>query len=121
MAKKAKNTKSASKTVFYKNPKFQKVLGLVLILFAFLLFVSFLSHIFTANADEVLVEETIIDDFGNETTIVNEKNALGKLGVILSNFFVKNMFGIPAFFITFLLTVYGANLLFSVNSLNGKK
>ncbi|MCB0540227.1 MAG: DNA translocase FtsK 4TM domain-containing protein, partial [Bacteroidetes bacterium] len=121
MAKKVKNTKSTSKTVFYKNPKFQKVLGLVLILFAFLLFVSFLSHIFTANADEVLVEETIIDDFGNETTIVNEKNALGKLGVILSNFFVKNMFGIPAFFITFLLTVYGANLLFSVKQFKWKK
>lgn len=123
MAKKTKNSSTIieSKTLFYKNPKFQKVLGLVLILFAFLLFVSFFSHIFTANADEVLVEETIIDDFGNETKIVNEKNALGKLGVVLSNFFVKNMFGIPAFFISILLAVYGANLLFSVKYFKWKK
>ncbi len=106
---------------FLKSNKLKKIVGLILILTAFLFLISFISHISTAHKDEVLVSEVIVDDLGNETTIYNESNALGKFGVFFSKIFVRNMFGLGAFFIVALLFVYGANLLFSRKIFRWKK
>lgn len=106
---------------FLKSNKLKKIVGLILILVSFLFLISFISHISSAHKDEVLVGELIIDELGNESTVYNESNALGKFGVFFSNAFVRNMFGLSAFFIVFLLFIYGANLLFSRKFFRWKK
>jgi S-DNA-T family DNA segregation ATPase FtsK/SpoIIIE len=98
---------------FLKSNKLKKIAGLLLILFAFLLFISFLSYLNTAFADETLVGETVLDELGSELVIFKEQNALGKFGIFFSQLFIRNMFGLSALFIVILLFVYGSNLLFS--------
>jgi S-DNA-T family DNA segregation ATPase FtsK/SpoIIIE len=106
---------------FLKSNKLKKIAGVVLILFSFLLFISFLSYLNSAYADEVLVSTLSIDEFGNEISLGNEQNALGKFGVFFSQLIIRNMFGLSAFFIVVLLFVFGANLLFSKKIFKWKK
>ena len=106
---------------FLKSNKLKKIIGVVFILFSFLLFISFLSYLNTAYADETLVPTTIVDELGNEVEVLNEQNALGKFGVFFSQLFIRNMFGLSAFFIVALLFVYGANMLFSKKLFKWKK
>ena len=106
---------------FLKSNKLKKIAGVVLILFSFLLFISFISYLNSAYADEVLVNTTSIDEFGNEINVGNEQNALGKFGVFFSQLVMRNMFGLCAFFIVVLLFVFGANLLFSRKIFKWKK
>ena len=56
---------------FLKRNKLKKIAGVVLILFSFLLFISFLSYLNSAYADEVLVSTLSIDEFGNEISLGN--------------------------------------------------
>jgi S-DNA-T family DNA segregation ATPase FtsK/SpoIIIE len=105
----------------WQSGKLKKIAGLVLVLFSFLLFVSFLSYLFSGNNDEALVQEIVIDEFGNEVSRMNEDNALGKFGVYFSNLLLRNLFGLSAFFIVVLLFVYGSNMLFNKKIFKWKK
>jgi S-DNA-T family DNA segregation ATPase FtsK/SpoIIIE len=106
---------------FLKSNKLKKIAGVVLILFSFLLFISFVSYLNSAYADEVLVSSNSIDEFGNEISTGNEQNALGKFGDFFSKLIIRNMFGLGSFFLVVLLFVFGANLLFSRKIFKWKK
>jgi len=119
--KKIKEKKETSSVFFLKQNKYKKIAGLILILLAFLLVISFISHIFNYQADETLVGEILIDVDGNEYNSYQEKNALGLFGVKASHLLMTKTFGIGAFLIAFLLFIYGANLLFSKKLFKWKK
>ena len=101
--------------------QYKKIAGLVLILFALLFFVSFISYLFTWHLDEASVSSMLVDEFNNESTKPSYANALGKFGFNVSEIFVKKSFGLSALFISVLLFVYGANLLFSKKIFKWKK
>lgn len=119
--KKQKDQHEEPSIPLFKEGKFQKIAGVVCLLLAFMLLIAFSSHLFTYQNDEVLIEELVIDDMGNETVVLAENNALGKFGVNVAQLFIKNLFGIPSFLIIALLIIYGVNLLLLKNIFKWKK
>ena len=115
MARKTKTTKQ--KTV--KKPRFQKtkaffnnrqthtVFGLFLILFSIFLIIAFFSFFFSWQADQ-----STLTQFADKT--VETKNLLGKIGAVLSHFFIYDGFGIAAFILPILLFVSGLYWLFNM-------
>ncbi len=96
-----KNGNSKSKKpafLFLKNEKFQKVLGLFLILFSFILAISLVSWIFTSWVDDA-------------SGSAGSRNWIGDFGRAVSSFFVDNLFGLSSILFAFLFFIYGVRLL----------
>ncbi len=96
-----KNGRAKSKKsvfLFLKNEKFQKITGLFLILFSFVLAISLVSWIFTWWMD---------DASGG----AGAHNWVGNSGRAISNFFVGNLFGLSSILFAFLFFIYGVKLL----------
>jgi S-DNA-T family DNA segregation ATPase FtsK/SpoIIIE len=125
MAKTTKAKKTADdkseEIPLLKDGRLKRIFGLILILFSFLFLLSIVSHIFTGNADEVTTSTVVVDDFGNELKTNNEKNILGVFGAFVSKILVKNLFGLCALFIPFLMVIYGVNILFDKKIFKWKK
>jgi S-DNA-T family DNA segregation ATPase FtsK/SpoIIIE len=115
-----KQSKKFSFNVF-KEDKNKRILGLILLLLGFLMFVSFISSILNSNADQVIVPQTITTDFGNEIVQNISDNALGIFGSWVSRIFMDNMFGLGAFALVFLIFGIGANLIFNKRIIKVKK
>ena len=119
MARTKKKTKTTKKRQF-KRPSLtlsnqQKlVAGSFLIIFGMLLFISFVSYFFTGNADE-----SIINEF--TTREVEAKNWLSKIGAWLSNFFIKQGFGVAAFIFSGLTVLTGVFITFNIDKARLKK
>ncbi|MGB0885583.1 MAG: DNA translocase FtsK 4TM domain-containing protein [Chitinophagales bacterium] len=109
--KKAKKTIKKAKFNFLKDERIKRIFGLILLLLSFLLFVSFVSHIFTGNADQAMTSEIVVDNLEGEIEKVQANNALGIFGAAVSKLFMTNMFGLAAFFLSALIFVYGFNLM----------
>ena len=92
----AKSKKSAF--LFLKNEKFQKILGLFLILFSIILAISLVSWIFTSWVDDV-------------SRSAVSHNWVGNFGRAVSSFFVDNLFGLSSILFAFLFFIYGVKLL----------
>ena len=92
----AKSKKSVF--LFLKNEKFQKITGLFLILFSFILAISLISWIFTWWMDDA-------------SRGAAAHNWVGNSGRAISNFFIGNLFGLSSILFAFLFFIYGVNLL----------
>jgi len=83
--------------------------GLILILFSILLTISFVSFFYTWKQDQDILYlgwyRYIFD------TSVQIENPVGKIGLLLSNIFIYNWFGIASFGFVFLLIIAGFRLL----------
>ncbi|RLD50903.1 MAG: hypothetical protein DRJ05_19020, partial [Bacteroidetes bacterium] len=88
----AKSKKSVF--LFLKNEKFQKITGLFLILFSFILAISLVSWIFTWWMDDASRD-------------VSAHNWIGSSGRAISNFFVGNLFGLSSILFAMLFFIYG--------------
>ncbi len=82
-----------------------KLAGVVFLFFAFYFFIAFTSYLFTWKIDQDRVlrfswELLLNGDF-------EMANWLGRLGAIVSNFFFYYLFGLPSFFIVYVLTILG--------------
>ncbi|MGB1247628.1 MAG: DNA translocase FtsK 4TM domain-containing protein [Chitinophagales bacterium] len=119
--KKKPSKKSMEVPTFLKDGRWKRILGLVFLLVAFLMTVSFASHVLVGKADMGAQEIVTVDDFGAETIVYQDKNALGRLGAWMSNVFVRNMFGLSSFMLAGLLAIYGVNLLFAKKIFKVKK
>ncbi|MCK9255424.1 MAG: DNA translocase FtsK [Bacteroidales bacterium] len=117
---KAKNTKDkkAKKSLinkdnqiikFFKDEKFKISLGLFLLGFAILLCLSFTSYLFTWKADQSMLETGFKGLFSNSDFKV--ENWMGKIGALLSNYFIYNLFGLPSFSFVLIFGVFGLRLL----------
>lgn len=112
----AKKTNETSKAPSKKSriPSFvlsnqQKlVFGSFLIIFGFILFIAFLSHLFTGEADQ-----STLSDFSSRE--VKTDNWVSKSGAWLSNFFMTQGFGVSSFIISILVFLSGIYVLMNLN------
>ncbi|MBL7739321.1 MAG: DNA translocase FtsK 4TM domain-containing protein [Chitinophagaceae bacterium] len=86
-----------------------KITGAVSLLVSIFLFIAILSYFFTWKEDQAQVFRGSI--LMNEGVKVN--NLLGRLGAVVSHFFVYKCFGIASLLISTFFFVVGVNLLFS--------
>ena len=81
-----------------------KLAGIVFLFIAFYFFVAFTSYLFTWDDDQDQVLrfswELLLGDF-------EMANWLGRLGAIVSNFFFYYLFGLPSFFLVYVMFVLG--------------
>ncbi|WP_375238795.1 DNA translocase FtsK 4TM domain-containing protein [Aurantibacter sp.] len=107
-SKKEKTPKSKTKLPAFKFPKFELtnqhrlILGSLLGCLGLILFVSFLSFLFTGQADQ-----STISEFTDKT--IEAKNWMNKSGAWLSHIFILKGFGIAAFLLsglTLLSSIY---------------
>ncbi len=89
--------------VFIKSNRFRKIRGVFYILLSLFLFVIFVSYLFHWKEDETLV-------LGSDSDIPIQ-NIGGTIGANLGHFFIRNLFGITSFGLVFLLFIYGFRLL----------
>ncbi|MGB5417545.1 DNA translocase FtsK [Algibacter sp.] len=113
MAKsKTKAKKAPSKKL--KAPSFklssqQKlVFGSFLVIAGLLLFIAFVSHLFSGDADQ-----STLSDFASRE--VKTKNWLSKSGAWLSDFFIQRGFGVSAFIFSGLTFLSGVYVLMNIN------
>jgi S-DNA-T family DNA segregation ATPase FtsK/SpoIIIE len=87
-----------------------KITGAVLLLVSIFLFIAFISYFFTWSNDYDVVSKGSSILFDNTLQV---KNLLGKLGALVSHFFIFKTFGIASLLICTFFFVAGVNLLFS--------
>jgi S-DNA-T family DNA segregation ATPase FtsK/SpoIIIE len=99
------------KTNFWSDGRLTKIIGLFLILFSFILFASFTSFLFNASADLSDVGNRAMRSLTDNSVKVN--NRMGRLGAILAQTFINNLFGLSAYILPLLSFITGFNLFFS--------
>ena len=112
MAKKKRNKKKASKKtkkLSYKLSNQQKlVFGSLLLILGILLFIAFLSHFFTGQADQSTLSEFTTRD-------VQTQNWLSKIGAWISELFIYRGFGLASFIFSGLIFITGIYILLGIN------
>jgi S-DNA-T family DNA segregation ATPase FtsK/SpoIIIE len=102
---KKKDKKPAEKkSSFFRDERFRFVMGILFTGLAIYLLIAFNSYLFTWNYDQSV--ETTLTATGEQA-----KNWSGKIGHIISGFFIGNGFGIGAFFVPLIIAALGLTLL----------
>jgi len=115
MKKKKKDTsaQSFSEAIGVKdalhNERATFILGLILLVAAVYMLISFFSYFNTAAADQSLLENPRTDDVLNESRVF--RNYCGSIGAYISYFFIKRCFGLAAIIIPCYLILAGLRLL----------
>ncbi|MFA9289667.1 MAG: DNA translocase FtsK [Solirubrobacteraceae bacterium] len=84
------------------------VLGVILLSFSFLLFLSFISFLINWQEDQ-----SQLSNFFNRG--LKTENLLGKIGTTLGDFFIFNGIGVMAFFLPILLLLIGIRIFYPYN------
>lgn len=108
MAKKKKAAKSNRKLSFALSNQQKLVLGSLLLILGILLFIAFLSHFFTGEADQSTLSEFASRD-------VETKNWLSKIGAWASDLFIYRGFGVASFIFSGLIFISGIYILLGIN------
>jgi S-DNA-T family DNA segregation ATPase FtsK/SpoIIIE len=108
MAKKKRASKSNRKLSFALSNQQKLVLGSLLLILGILLFIAFLSHIFTGEADQSTLSEFTSRD-------VETKNWLNKIGAWASDLFIYRGFGVASFIFSGLIFISGIYILLGIN------
>lgn len=90
--------------LFYRNERTQKIVGLLLILFSAYLSIAFVSYFFSWNIDQDKVLGDTKELFLPETKVANW---LGKVGALISHWFMYKAFGTASFVLVPVIFVYG--------------
>jgi DNA segregation ATPase FtsK/SpoIIIE, S-DNA-T family len=93
---------------FFKSRQLHRILGLLLMVIALFLGFSFFSYLFTWKADDALFDSTKRQILMTDNLEVS--NIMGRLGAVSAHFFIKNGFGIAAFFPALLLLFTGIRI-----------
>lgn len=116
--KKRNNRKSGQKKLRTSNPlrreKIRKIFGYFIILFSVYLLFAFISYFFTWWADYDKISGSVLPDLSGKVEI---KNWTGFIGAWLSNFFIKNGFGVSSFLFILILFIVGVKLALNVKLL----
>lgn len=102
--------------LFIADEKTVKIFGIFLIMSAFFMTVAFASNLFTWKEDQAIAGVDSVWKLFSRNDISVE-NWLGKIGAVTALQFQNNWFGICAFFIPFLLTLFGVKVLWNVTLL----
>lgn len=115
-------TKSASKSfqpvaeeridwkMVARDERTRKIVGVVSLLMSIYLLIAFISYFFTWKDDQTEVARGAGILFDNDVKV---NNLLGRLGAVVSNFFIYKGFGIASLLVCTFFFVSGINLLFS--------
>jgi S-DNA-T family DNA segregation ATPase FtsK/SpoIIIE len=108
--------------LFYLNERTQKIVGLILILFAAYLAIAFVSYFLSWQVDQDKVLGSSDDLFSPETKV---KNWLGKAGALVSHWFMYKGFGAASFVLVPVFFMYGLQKvvqkkLINIGSFNAK-
>ncbi len=90
------------------DPRTPKLIGVLLLFLATYLFVACFSYIFTWQIDQDKVNHFELDLIFQDIEV---SNWLGRLGAIVSHFLVFWMFGLPSFFLIYILLQYGLGII----------
>ena len=90
----------------FKNSNNKKIFGTVIILFSVLMIIAFISYLLEWKTDDSILSKDDYTIFNNDT-----KNQIGGLGAQLSKIFIKQWFGIAAFFIPLISFILGMRVL----------
>ncbi|HTF20062.1 MAG TPA: DNA translocase FtsK 4TM domain-containing protein [Chryseolinea sp.] len=95
---------------FLKDPRLRLVSGFFFLLLSVYLMLSFLSYLFTGQADQSVIEARDLSmiDSGKEA-----QNWLGYYGAMTSHYFIFRWFGVAAFFIPPLAFLIGFKIVFN--------
>ncbi len=99
-----------SVTEVVKDERTTKIMGVISLLLSLFLFVAFTSYLFTWQEDQDKVHQFGIKIFSTDDVRVN--NLLGVLGAYVAHVFIYNGFGIASYLFCTLFFVIGINLLF---------
>ena len=108
--KKKRKSKSRFEFTFFKDPRFTLASGFVLIVLALFLFVSFVSYLFTGEADQSVVKG--LGDVAMMESGAEAANWAGLWGAVTAHYLVMQWLGIAAFFIPPILFILGVKLTF---------
>lgn len=94
-----------------KDERTHKIVGVIFLFVGVFLFISFTSYLFTWRVDQDQVIQNgwrylIAED-------VKASNLLGRLGALLSHFFIYKCFGVAAYLICTFFFIIGINLMFA--------
>lgn len=109
-----KNKEKSNTTPLWKDERYQRVLGLFLIVFAFYLLVAFTSYLFTWTSDDNLFSRSGL--LLADNTIAAE-NWMGRMGALISYIFIKKWFGIASYLFVLMLFVSGMKLFLNIKVL----
>lgn len=106
-----------------QNERFQKIVGLTLLLFSAYLTIAFTSFFFTWHADDSKVWDTFHNQVASNlfSPEVKVDNWLGKFGALLSHIFLSRWFGIASYIFAFLAFITGLRITFHIGSINFRK
>ena len=97
-----------SNKILGDDPRNPKLLGIILLFLAAYLFIACFSYIFTWKDDQDKVWQFSFDLI---TEDIEVSNWLGRLGAVVSHFVMYWLFGIPSFFMIYLMFQYGFGIL----------
>jgi S-DNA-T family DNA segregation ATPase FtsK/SpoIIIE len=100
---------------FTRNERFQKIVGLSLLLASAYLAIAFTSFVFTWQSDQ----DKVLGDLFAPDMVVS--NWLGKLGALLSHVFIHKWFGVASYIFSFLALISGIRITFNLELLNLRK
>ena len=96
------------KKLFGDDPRNPKLIGILCLFLALYLFIAFVSYLLTWQEDQDVVWRFSWDLMLQDIKV---SNWLGRLGAIVSNMFFYWLFGLPSFFIVYILFQYGFGIL----------
>jgi DNA segregation ATPase FtsK/SpoIIIE, S-DNA-T family len=97
-----------SKSILGDDPRTPKLMGVLLVFLSAYLFIACTSYIFTWKDDQDKVWHFNFDLLFQDIEVAN---LLGRLGAIVSDFLMYTLFGLPSFFIIYLLFQYGLGII----------
>lgn len=112
--KKAEEAPEEEVKTWWNDGRLAKSLGLGLLFLSVIMVVAFISHIFSASADQSHLANTSLNTLGDSSLRMNNK--MGRLGAVLAHFFIDNLFGFSSFLIAILFFISGYNLFFQTNT-----
>lgn len=96
-------------TYFLKGETFQFIIGLVSLIFAIYLLLSFTSFFFTGASDQSIVTDPQPGELISTDNHI--QNSAGARGAVLAEFFINRCFGFASYFIVIFLIVAGLRLM----------
>ena len=107
--KKKKGFRFSNITAPFKNEKNHKKAGYFILLIAVYLLIAFISFLFNWKEDMDKISEGWAEALSNTEVLV--ENSLGKLGALISHWFIFQGFGVASFIVILLFFIIGLKLI----------
>ncbi len=101
----------------FKDQRLRKIFGLLLVIVAFYLFLSFSSYLVNWKTDDSLINDRTFNIELLGDTQIKAQNLMGRLGAITAHLFIKKWFGVSSFLFTLMFFVVGFKLMTRISVL----